>query len=88
MVCIHINIHVDVGFQIWIESKTTECLQKELTKQFANAIIIIFYNDTMLTIWKHLHRSIKPQNFPDLTDHCNFLKIVETTLSILLVLVI
>lgn len=50
MVCIHINIHVDVGFQIWIESKTTECLQKELTKQFTNAIIIIFYKDTMLTI--------------------------------------
>lgn len=36
MVCIHINIHVDVGSQtgsqIWIENKTTQCLQKELAK--------------------------------------------------------
>lgn len=50
MVCIHINIHVDVGFQIWIGSRTTDYLQKELAKQFSNAIITIFFNDTMLTI--------------------------------------
>ena len=54
MVCIHINIHVDVGSQtgsqIWIENKTTQCLQEELAKKFTNAIIIIFYNDTLLTI--------------------------------------
>lgn len=88
MVCIHINIHVDVGSQtgsqIWIENKNTEYLQKECAKKFANAIIIIFYNYTMLTIWKYFHRSIKPQNFPALCDHCNFLKIVETTLNTLL----
>lgn len=50
MLCIHINIHVDAGFQIWIGSRTIDCLQKELIEQFANAIIMIFLNDKMLTI--------------------------------------
>lgn len=85
-----INITFTSTFMLMLVSKfglegEPDCLQKELIKQFENAIIVIFYNNIMLSIYKHLHRSIKPQNFPDLSDHCNLLKIVATTFSILLV---